>query len=219
MSFASFFHIWPTLHSKIFEHLLYFLKFGRIPIFVPFPVSKGSQESSSPKAYRESPEHPEGTSPRWAGEVHKLTDSMAARDPAWVSFWVSTPEGFCSFFPGKQLCPYPSAARQSLAVPRPPWFPTAAWPQLSLGIFLQRNKQNPINLHFLPKSPRGGVMEMTRRTSILGNYHYFIMLWNQERTDCLGKKFPFSLTCQVLQQLLRMRGEGGQGEELGSDPK
>lgn len=127
--------------------------------------------------------------------------------------------GILLIFPGKQLCPYPSAARQSLAVPRPPWFPTAAWPQLSLGIFLQRNKQNPINLHFLPKSPRGGVMEMTRRTSVLGNYYYFIMLWNQERTDCLGKKFPFSLTCQVLRQLLRMRGEGGQGEELGSDSK
>lgn len=60
---------------------------------------------------------------------------------------------------------------------------------------------------------------MTRRINILGNYYYFIMLWKQDRTDCLGKKFPFSLTCQVLEQLLGMGREVGQGEELGSDPR
>lgn len=61
-------------------------------------------------------------------------------------------------------------------------------------------------------------MGMTRRINIFGNHYYFIMLWSQERTDCLRKKFPFSLTCQVLLQLLRVRGEGGQGES-GRDSK
>lgn len=73
VSFASFFHICPSLQPEIFEHLLYFQKFGGIPIFIPLPVSTGSQESSPPKSYRESPEHAEGTSP---GGQEKFTSSQ-----------------------------------------------------------------------------------------------------------------------------------------------
>lgn len=222
MSFASFSSIWPSLQSEIFKHLLYFQKFGGIPILIPFPVSTGIQASSSPKSYqflyRESSEHAEGTTPGGQEKFTKSPSQWQQEIQLGCLLGSLHQRGF-AVFPGKQLCPYPSTARQSLIVPRPSWFPTAARPQLSLGIFLQRNKQNPINLHFLPKSPRGGMMEMTRRINILGNYYYFIMLWNQERTDCLGKKFLFSLTCQVLEQLLGMRGEGGQGEELGSNPR
>lgn len=93
VSFASFFQIWPLLQSKIFEHLFCFQKFGGISIFIPFQCLQGA-----PRACR-------GNIPRWAEEVHKLMNSMAPRDPAWLSFGVCSPQGFFAQFSMKTALP------------------------------------------------------------------------------------------------------------------
>lgn len=51
--------------------------------------------------------------------------------------------GILLSFPRRTALPISQTARQGLAVPRPFWFPTAAWPQLSLGIFLQKKQTKP----------------------------------------------------------------------------
>lgn len=70
------------------------------------------------------------------------------------------------------------------------------------GVFsFKETRKTRDTFSFLPKSPL-----MTRWTNLPGQNCYFSMWWNEERTDSFEKNFPFSLTCQVLQQLLRIQG-------------